>query len=132
MTESEMKQRTKTFALRILYLAQALPHTVEADVIKRQIVRSGTAVASAYRAVCRAKSGPDFAYKLSVVEEEADETALWLELIVEDGMLSAEKVVRLLTEANEITAMMVSSQKTNRALRAADNPKSKIQIPNSR
>ncbi|HTQ31277.1 MAG TPA: four helix bundle protein [Opitutaceae bacterium] len=130
MTGNEMKQRTKTFALRVLRLAEALPHTIEADVIKRQIVRSGTAVVSGYRAACRAKSDSDFAYKLSVVEEEADETALWLELIVEDGMLSAEKATLLLAEANEITAMMVSSQKTNRVLRVAGDPKSKLKIPN--
>jgi four helix bundle protein len=129
MTETEMKLRPRQFALRVLRLAAALPRTIEADVIKRQLVRSGTGVASAYRAVCRAKSGADFIYKLRVVEEEADETALWLELIVEDGMLPAEKVAALLKEADAITAIMVSSQKTARGTRASANPKPKIQIP---
>ena len=124
-----MKLRTKTFALRVLRLAASLPRTIEAVVIKRQVVRSGTSVASGYRAACRAKSGADFTYKLSVIEEEADETALWLELIADDGMLPAEKVAPLLKEADEITAMMVSAQKTARGLRIAVNPKSKIQTP---
>src|SRR5476649_2601536 len=100
MTETEMKLRTKQFALRVLRLAAALPRTIEADVIKRQVVRSGTSVASGYRAVCRAKSDADFAYKLSLVEEESDETALWLELIVEDGMLPPGKIAALLKEAD--------------------------------
>ncbi len=131
MTETEMKLRTKQFALRVLRLAAALPRTIAADVIRRQVVRSGTAVASGYRAVCRAKSGADFAYKLRVVEEEADETALRLELITEDKMLPGGQVTPLLKEADEITAMMVSAQKTARGLRPPAGPKSKIQIPKS-
>ncbi len=127
MTETEMKLRTKRFALRVLRLAAALPRTIEADVIKRQVVRSGTSVASAYRAACRAKSKADFAYKLSVVEEESDETALWLELVAEDAMLPMDKVAALRKEADEITAIMVSSQKTARGPYRPPDPKSKLQ-----
>lgn len=127
MNEEDLKQRTKTFALRILKLAAALPRSIEADVIRRQIVRSGTPVAANYRSSCRAKSADDFAYKLSVVEEEADETALWLELIVADGMLSAGQIEPLLHEASEITAIMVASLRTVRGSRSRTNPKSQIQ-----
>jgi four helix bundle protein len=127
MNEEDLKQRTKTFALRILKLAVALPRSIEADVIRRQIVRSGTSVAASYRSSCRAKSGGDFAYKLSVVEEEADETALWLELIVAGELLPAGKVEPLLREAGEITAIMVASLRTARGPRTRSNPKSKIQ-----
>ncbi len=129
MTETEMKLRTKRFALHLLRLTAAMPRTIAADVLHRQVVRSGTAVASGYRAACRAKSSADFIYKLSVVEEEADETALWLELIAEDGMLPQGKVAALLQEAGEITAMMVSAQKTVRVSRLPHNPKSKLQNP---
>jgi four helix bundle protein len=122
-----MKLRTREFALRALRLAAALPRTPEADVIKRPLVRSGTAVAAGYRAACRAKSNADFVYKLGVVEEEADETALWLELIVADAMLPAGKVAPLLAEAGELTAIMVSSRRTARGTRAPANPKSKFQ-----
>jgi four helix bundle protein len=131
MTEMEMKQRTKEFALRVLRMADAMPRSPKGAVITRQIVRSGTSVAANYRAVCRAKSAADFAFKLSVVEEEADETALWLELIIEDQLLRAEKVTPLLQEANAITAMMVSSQITVRGRGRSAVPKSKIPNPKS-
>lgn len=128
MNEVELKQRTKLFALRILKFAAAMPRTIEADVVRRQIVRCGTSVAANYRAVCRAKLPEDFAYKLAVVEEEADETALWLELIVEGGMLPAGQVEALLAEAGEITAIMVASLRTIRGPRTAI-PKSKLPTP---
>jgi four helix bundle protein len=77
MTEDELKQRTKAFALRILHLAGALPHTAEGRAIRGQLVRSGTSVGANYRAACRGRSKAEFAAKLGIVEEEADETAFW-------------------------------------------------------
>jgi four helix bundle protein len=127
MNEAEMKQRTKEFALRCLKLCAALPKTIEADVLRRQLARSATSVASSYRAACRAKSTADFVYKLQILEEEADESGLWLELIVEHGMLSAEMTQSLMSEASELTAIAVSSQRTTRKGSAEANPKSAIE-----
>src|SRR5437667_908342 len=112
MDENEMKQRTKKFALRVLDLADSLPRTRSGNVIARQIIRSGTSVAANYRALCRAKSREDFINKTKVVEEEADETSLWLELVVERRLLSARRVQPLLSEADELTATFVASRKT--------------------
>src|SRR5437763_16911603 len=112
MNESEMKQRTKQFALRVLKLADALPKTRSGNVIAAQIVRSGTSVAANYRALCRAKSRADFVNKTSFVEEEADESCFWLELLIERGLVAARRVQPLLNEANELTAIFVSSRKT--------------------
>lgn len=112
MNEAELKQRTKKFALRILDLADSLPQNRSGNVIAGQIVRSGTWVAANYRALCRAKSRADFINKTSIVEEEADESCFWLELLIERQLLSAKRVQPLLKEANELTAIFVASRKT--------------------
>src|SRR3954465_2379666 len=104
MNEADLKARTKKFALRILDLADALPNNRSGNVIANQIVRSGTSVAANYRALCRSKSRADFVNKTSIVEEEADESGFWLELIVAANLLSAKRVKPLLDEASEITA----------------------------
>src|SRR5207245_9434653 len=105
MKETELKDRTKKFALRILDLADALPHTRSGNVIDGQIVRSGTSVAANYRALCRAKSRADFVNKTSIVEEEADENCFWLELLIDRGLRSARRVKTLLKEANALLAI---------------------------
>ena len=112
MTERELLERTKQFALRIFKLVVALPQTIQGRAVAAQLIRSGTSVAANYRAACRARSKPKFVAKLGVVEEEAYETAFWLELIIETELLPAAKVKRLLTEASEIVAIMASSKKT--------------------
>jgi four helix bundle protein len=112
MTEREFLERTKQFALRIFKLFGALPQTIQGRAVAAQLIRSGTSVAANYRAACRARSKPAFVAKLGVVEEEADESAFWLELIIETELLSARKVEPLLAEAGEIVAMMASSKKT--------------------
>jgi len=112
MNENEMKERTKTFALRIFKLADALPRTRSGNVIGNQIVRSGSSVAANYRALCRAKSRADFINKTSVVEEEADETGFWLEMIVAARLLNAARINPRLQEANELTAIAVATRKT--------------------
>jgi four helix bundle protein len=112
MTERELLQRTKQFALRIFKLVDALPRTIQRRAVAAQLIRSGTSVAANYRAACRARSKPEFVAKLGVVEEEADESAFWLELIIETDLLSAAKVKPLLVEAGEIVAIMASSKKT--------------------
>jgi len=112
MTERELLQRTKQFALRIFKLVGALPQTIQGRAVAAQLIRSGTSVAANYRAACRARSKAEFVAKLGIVEEEADETAFWLELIIETSLLSLTKVKPLLTEASEIVAIMTSSKKT--------------------
>jgi four helix bundle protein len=123
MNETEMKQRTKQFALRVLKLADALPKTRSGNAIGGQIVRSGTSVAANYRALCRAKSRADFINKTSIVEEEADESCFWLELPVDAGLLGSRQVQPLLQEANEITAILVASRKTAAGRQANRNSK---------
>ena len=113
MNPTELKSRTKSFALRIVKLTQAIPKKDDAArAIARQIVRSGTSVAANYRACCRARSQAEFISKIGTVEEEADETALWLELPAESGIMPAKKLSSLLMEANELTAIMAASRKT--------------------
>jgi len=118
---ADLKLRTKAFALRILRLVAAMPTTVAGQAIARQIVRSGTSVGANYRAARRARTDAEFLAKLGVVEEEADETAFWLELIVEDKMLPNHLVEPLLDEANQIVAMIVQSKQTTR--KRMKNPK---------
>lgn len=121
MNPTELKNRTKDFALRILKLVNALPNTVEGRAIANQVVRSGTSVAANYRATCRARSKAEFVAKIGVVLEEADETLLWLELIAEAKLVTPKRIESLLVEANELVAIMVSSRKS-----AAFNLKSAI------
>src|SRR5271167_818871 len=87
-----LKERTKQFAIRIVAVSRSLPCSREADVVAKQLLRSGTAVAANYRAVCRARSKAEFISKISIVVEEADEAVLWLELLVESGILPSKKV----------------------------------------
>ena len=113
MNPTELKARTKTFALRIIKLTRAIPKNDDAGrVIAKRIVWSGTSAAANYLASCRARSQAEFIAKIGTVEEEADETALWLELLVDSGIMSERKLSALLTEADEITAIMASSRKT--------------------
>lgn len=121
MDAGELRDRTKECALRILKLVVALPKTVEGRAIANQLVRSGTSVAANYRSACRARSRPEFIAKLGVVLEEADETLLWLELIVAGRILPPKPVEALLKEANELVAIFVTSRKS-----AASNLKSEI------
>lgn len=110
MNENELKQRTKRFALRVIKLVGALPKNVEGRAIGAQLVRSGTSVGANYRAACRGRSKAEFIAKLGTVEEEADESAYWLELIIDSGLLKEGRVKPLLQEANELTAIMAASR----------------------
>lgn len=109
MQKSDLKLRTKQFALRIIRLVRALPKTTEGRAIGMQIIRSGTSVAANYRSACRARSVAEFIAKLGIVLEEADETGLWLELIIESGLIQEKLVIPLLRESSEIVAIMTSS-----------------------
>jgi four helix bundle protein len=112
--KEEMKRRTKRFALRIVRLVEALPRGRTADVLGRQLLRSGTSVGANYRAACRAKSTADFISKMGTVEEEADESVYWMELLVEAGVVKADLIESLMKEGDELLAITVSSIKTTR------------------
>ena len=112
MTTDELKLRTKQFALRVIRLVAALPKTIEGKAIASQLVRCGTSVAANYRGACRARSRSEFVAKMGVVLEEADETQLWLELIIESKLLPGKRVQPLLEEASELVAIFVASRKS--------------------
>jgi len=112
MTTAELKARTKDFALRIIRLVDVLPNTVKGRAIANQIMRSATSVAANYRAACRARSRAEFIAKIGVVEEEADETAFWLELIVDSSIRTEKQIGPLRKEANELVAIMAASRKS--------------------
>ncbi|MCM2273833.1 MAG: four helix bundle protein [Candidatus Didemnitutus sp.] len=125
MTERELKDRTKAFALRVLKLIDTLPDTRTGRVLATQLGRSGTSVGANYRAACRSRSTAEMISKLAIVEEEADESGFWLELIAGHELLPRKKLTALLQEADELTAIMVASRRT---LQSA-NRKSRIQNP---
>ena len=109
-----LKDRTKNFALRVIKLVEALPKGRTCDVIGKQLLRSGTSVAANYRAACRAKSTADFIAKMGIVEEEADESIFWMELLIESRILARDRLHDLMKEADEIVSIAVSSIKTAR------------------
>jgi len=108
----DLKQRTKTFALDIIKLVKQLPDDKVGRVLGNQVLRSGTSVSANYRSACKARSIADFISKITIVEEEADETSLWLELIMESGTLNNAFTIALHKESKELTAIFTSSGKT--------------------
>jgi four helix bundle protein len=124
MDEKEFKNRTKQIALRVIRLVESLPNTNSAQITGKQFLRSATSVGANYRAACRGKSEAAVLHKLSIVEEEADESLYWLELLIESNTISETKPSALMRDINEIVAMTVSSIKT---LRSKKIDQSKIQ-----
>ena len=113
MEKAELLIRTKAFSLRILKLVDQMPNTAAGRAISNQLVRSGTAIGANYRAACRGRSRAEFAAKVGVVAEEADETVYWLELISEGGLVPEQRLADLLKEANELTAIFTSARRTS-------------------
>ena len=111
---TDLKDRTKKFALRVMNVVRSLPQSAEGRTIGNQLLRSGTSVAANYRAVCRARSRPDFIAKLAIVIEEADETAFWLEFLIDSGLVSELKLRDLRSEANQLVAIFNASRVTAR------------------
>lgn len=109
---TDLATRTKQFALRVMRLVNQLPTTVEGRAIGNQIMRSATSVGANYPAARRARSRREFIAKLGIVEEEADESSYWLELIYEGKVMEQKLVQPLLDESNEIVSMIVQSLKT--------------------
>ena len=112
MNKEVMKKRTKQFALRVIRLVESLPKGRTTEVLGHQLLRSGTSVGANYRSACRARSTADFISKMGIVEEEADESLFWMELLVESGIMKTVKLEPLLKEADELLAIAVSSIKT--------------------
>ncbi|MBI5476365.1 MAG: four helix bundle protein [Ignavibacteriales bacterium] len=112
MTEEELKERTKQMALRAIKLVMSLPKNDVSNILGRQLVRSATSVAANYRAVCKARSRADFISKLGIVEEEIDETELWLELIADTGLIKLDRLQNLIDEVKQLIAIIAASRIT--------------------
>lgn len=132
--QETMKKRTKEFAVRIIKLTEALPNKKVCWDLGRQLLRSGTSVGANYRAACRARSVAEFRAKLGIVEEEADETLYWMELLIEAGIIKPDRLTALMTEAEDILRITVSAIKntpdsTNRRVTQTKSSKDSIQAP---
>jgi four helix bundle protein len=114
MAPSELRARTKAFAIDVVHLCRSLPRTDEGQIVRWQLLRAGTSVGANYRAACHPRSDADFVSKLGTVIEECDETAFWVELAVEIELASPVTVVKLLKEADELTRIFVASRETIR------------------
>ena len=113
MSKAELLARTKTFGLRILNLVDHLPRTMSGRAIGSQLVRSGTSIEANYRAACRSRSRAEFAAKLGIVAEEADETVYWLEMLRDAKLIPEGKLLDLLKEANELTAIFTAGRRSS-------------------
>ncbi|MEW6702679.1 MAG: four helix bundle protein [Bacteroidota bacterium] len=112
MKGEDLKERTKQFAHRCIKLALALPDDKLGNHIKGQLIRCATSVAANYRATCLAQSKKSFIAKISIVVEETDESNFWLNMIVDENMMSKEKVELLIRESEELTSIFIASRKT--------------------
>ena len=130
MTRAELMARTKAFALAVVRLVEDLPRGRTTEVLGRQLLRAGTSVGANYRAACRARSRKEFIAKMGIVEEEADESQFWLELLIERGVLDTSRASALQHEAGQIVAITVSSIRTARRT-PRSNPQSAIRNPQS-
>lgn len=128
MTAEELKRRTKQYALHVMSLGESLPRTRSGRILADQLIRSATSVGANYRAACRARSDADFASKVGVTLEEADESVFWMELIVESGMKSESELMPLMKKGRELVAIFVASSNTirSRMNKPKTNSKSKI------
>jgi four helix bundle protein len=108
---ADLRSRTRRFALRIIKLYGALPKSVEAAVIGKQFLRSGTSVGAHYREATRARSSAEFVSKIEAGTQEAEETLYWLELLAEAGLVAEKRLKPLMTEVNELIAIFVTCAK---------------------
>src|SRR6187549_1306255 len=111
MTEKELKIRTRKFAVDILNFTDKLPNRRSANIIGNQLGRSASSVAANYRAACRGRSHAEFVAKIGIVEEEADETTFWLDIIPDTKNATPEEVTILLKEARKLTAIFTAANK---------------------
>ena len=118
MTPEELKERTKQIAVKVVQLTVSFPRTREAEVLGRQLLRSGTSVGANYRAACRARSKTDFINKIGIVEEEADESLYWMEVMLASKIVSLQTVEPLMREMRELLAIFTASGRTAKAHRS--------------
>jgi four helix bundle protein len=109
-----LRDRMKKFALRVIRVFCALPKTTEAQVMGKQMLRSGTSVAANFREASRARSNAEFISKLGVVEHELDETMLWFELLGESGTFSETRLEPILKESDELMRIVVTAIKSTK------------------
>jgi four helix bundle protein len=126
LDSEELKLRTKRFALQVVKLVRVLPKSQEAQVIGKQLLRSGTSVGANYRAVCRARSNPEFVAKVGVVLEEADESVFWIELLTDTGIFPRSDLHDLRDEAEQLVKIFAASRITAEKKLSHSNLKSKI------
>src|SRR5881409_3482979 len=126
----DLRQRTKAFAVDVVRFVQSLPRRQPTDVLGRQLLRSGTSVAANYRAARRARSRREFLAKMGIVEEEADESTFWLDLLVESRLATSVHVFELRREAGQLVAITVASIRTARGGRGSV-PRSAFRVPRS-
>ncbi len=112
-----LRDRTKQFALRVIRLYASLPRSTAAQVMGKQVLRSGTSVAANFREASRARSDAEFIAKLGIVEQELDETTLWFELLVESDIVSDSKLTELMNEADQFIRIIVTAIKTTKSNR---------------
>lgn len=110
----QLKNRTKQVALRVIRLVQSLPKTSEAQIIGKQIIRSGTSIAANYRAACRARSNAEYHSKISIVIEETDETMFWLEILWESEIVKKDLLDNLYYEIEELLKIFMVSRKNSK------------------
>ena len=113
----QLRNRTKAFAVRIVRMYRSLPYRSDAQVLGKQLLRCGTAVAANYRAACRSRSKAEWVAKIGIVVEEADESVFWLEMLSDCEIVPIQKLEPLLIEAHELSAMFTASQRTARTNR---------------
>jgi len=124
MTEKELKNRTRKFAIEIFNFIDKLPNKKSAHIIANQLGRCASSVAANYRAACRARSHAEFISKIGIVEEEADESTFWLGILPDTGNATQEAIEKFLRESRELTAIFTASAKT-----AKQNRNSKTNLP---
>jgi four helix bundle protein len=122
MDKIELKRRTQRFAVDVIKFVEELPSKRSLNVLSNQLLRSSSSVGANYRSACKGKSSADFINKIVIVEEEADESVYWLELMEEAGLVAPNDVAALKKEANELTAIFTAIGKTAKANQR--NPKS--------
>ena len=115
--QEELRDRKKAFAVRIVRVYRTLSYKTDAQVLGKQLIRCGTAVAANYRATCRARSEAEWLAKIGIVVEEADETVFWLEMLSDCDIVPLKKLEPLLAEAHELSAIFTASQYTARGNR---------------
>ena len=114
MSDKDLRERTKKFALKIIRLVASLPRTREAEIIGRQLLKAGTSVGANYREANRARSKAEFRAKIGIVEQESDESLYWLELLKESGIARGKLLEELLVEADELVAIFTTIGKKSK------------------